>query len=79
MATSTFRLLASAMPEIADVCSKIQDPELRGRAFDVLVFEARQDGSTYSSNTATWATGTANLPASAYLGETRVDNGVGRG
>jgi len=78
---STFRLLLAAMPDIADACARISDPDLRGRAFDVLVAEAKQGGpdatysGRYSGNTFT----ATSDPLTGGYGDpaaTRVDNGV---
>ncbi len=85
--TSTFRLLVSAMPEIAAACEKINDPDLRAKAFDVLVAAAR-DGDTsspqwggYTPTTGGYGTGDTSLagytPAGSYdPTSTRVDNGL---
>lgn len=79
---STFRLLLAAMPDIATTCEKINDPQLRDRAFDVLVQAARDGGEVYTSGMAPETSysgfaGAATLPASSYdPTSTRVDNGI---
>ncbi len=81
--TSTFRLLVSAMPEIAAACEKINDPDLRAKAFDVLV-QAARDGDTsspqwgcYTPTTGGYSDSAAYAPASSYdPTSTRVDNGL---
>ncbi len=79
---NTFRLLLAAMPDIAAACERINDPQLRDRAFDVLVQAARDGGDPYSGGMApeTSYTGFASastLPASSYdPTSTRVDNGL---
>ncbi len=88
--TSTFRLLLAAMPDIAQACEKIGDPQLRDKAFDTLVQAARDGGEGSAGYTdptfgrysgATYGPGD---PLGAGTGSydptsTRVDNGLPRG
>ncbi len=80
--TSTFRLLLAAMPDIAQACERIQDPQLRAMAFDTLVQAARDGGDPYSSSglaPETSYTGFAPVGSPTYdPTSTRVDNGLGR-
>ncbi len=86
--TSTFRLLLAAMPDIASACERINDPQLRDRAFDALVAEARMGGAEVPYDRAyggtTWNTtepiSAPTVGTSAYdPTSTRVDNGSLRG
>lgn len=74
--SNTFRTLLAAMPDIARACQDITDPQLRDKAFDVLV-AAAQNGEDVPSlplapaATGKWTAGgsyTTTNPDSTYSG-----------
>jgi hypothetical protein len=76
---STFRLLLAAIPDIAGACEKISDPQLRDRAFDVLVQAARDGGEGGSYTASASADYGGYSPPNTPLydpSSTRIDNGV---